>query len=77
MTKQEPDPATWQISDHSAADHLARIFDFSGAVSRLSSIAGGADAYTYAPTRDSLLEYKAPEWYLDAKLGIWAHWIWV
>jgi alpha-L-fucosidase len=28
----------------------------------------------YRPTWDSLLEYEAPEWYLDAKLAIWAHW---
>src|SRR3569832_2031476 len=25
-------------------------------------------------TRDSLLEWQAPEWYRDAKFGIWAHW---
>jgi alpha-L-fucosidase len=28
----------------------------------------------YKPTWDSLLEYEAPEWFLDAKLAIWAHW---
>jgi len=28
----------------------------------------------YKPTWESLLEYEAPEWYLDAKLAIWAHW---
>ncbi len=28
----------------------------------------------FKPTWDSLLEYEAPEWYLDAKLAIWAHW---
>src|ERR1035438_7009819 len=28
----------------------------------------------YKPTWDSLLEYDAPEWYRDAKFGIWAHW---
>ena len=28
----------------------------------------------YQPTWDSLLEYEAPEWYQDAKFGIWAHW---
>lgn len=28
----------------------------------------------YKATWDSLLEYEAPEWYLDAKLAIWAHW---
>jgi alpha-L-fucosidase len=28
----------------------------------------------YKPTWDSLSEYEAPEWYRDAKFGIWAHW---
>ncbi len=28
----------------------------------------------YKPTWDSLLEYDAPDWYRDAKFGIWAHW---
>ncbi|MFZ0690724.1 MAG: alpha-L-fucosidase [Acidobacteriaceae bacterium] len=28
----------------------------------------------YKPTWDSLLQYEAPEWYRDAKFGIWAHW---
>jgi alpha-L-fucosidase len=28
----------------------------------------------YRPTWDSLLQYEAPEWYQDAKFGIWAHW---
>lgn len=28
----------------------------------------------YAPTWDSLGEYEVPEWFRDAKFGIWAHW---
>lgn len=28
----------------------------------------------YRPTWDSLLQYEAPEWFLDAKLAIWNHW---
>ena len=28
----------------------------------------------YKPAWDSLLQYEAPEWYQDAKFGIWAHW---
>jgi alpha-L-fucosidase len=28
----------------------------------------------YKPTWDSLLQYETPEWYRDAKFGIWAHW---
>lgn len=28
----------------------------------------------YKPVWDSLMQYEAPEWYQDAKFGIWAHW---
>ncbi|MDQ5980452.1 MAG: alpha-L-fucosidase [Verrucomicrobiota bacterium] len=28
----------------------------------------------FAPTWDSLRGYEAPEWFRDAKFGIWAHW---
>ena len=28
----------------------------------------------YEPTWDSLQQYDTPEWYRDAKFGIWAHW---
>lgn len=35
-----------------------------------------ADAWAgpYKPTVESLRHYKAPEWYQDAKFGVWAHW---
>jgi len=28
----------------------------------------------FAGTRESLRSYRAPEWFRDAKLGLWAHW---
>jgi len=28
----------------------------------------------YKPNWESLLQYETPEWYQDAKFGIWAHW---
>src|SRR6187399_2022981 len=28
----------------------------------------------FQPTMDSLKAYKCPEWFRDAKFGIWAHW---
>ena len=31
-------------------------------------------AATYEPTQVSLRNYTAPEWYQDAKFGVWAHW---
>lgn len=37
-------------------------------------IAGLAGEGPYKATWDSLQQYEAPEWYQDAKFGIWAHW---
>ena len=28
----------------------------------------------FKPTWESLQQYKTPEWYRDAKFGMWAHW---
>jgi len=33
----------------------------------------GADG-SFAPTRKSLQGYRIPEWFRDAKFGIWSHW---
>ncbi len=33
-----------------------------------------AEAQRYEPTQESLKNYQAPEWYQDAKFGVWAHW---
>uniref|UniRef100_E6PYP6 alpha-L-fucosidase n=1 Tax=mine drainage metagenome TaxID=410659 RepID=E6PYP6_9ZZZZ len=39
-----------------------------------SPIAGLSGDGPYKPTWDSLMDYEAPEWYQDAKFGMWAHW---
>ena len=39
-----------------------------------SPIPGLAGEGPYKGTWDSLQQYDAPEWYRDAKFGIWAHW---
>lgn len=31
-------------------------------------------AVRFQPTWDSLAQYQCPDWYRDAKFGIWAHW---
>jgi alpha-L-fucosidase len=31
-------------------------------------------AHTFEPTWESLRTYQCPDWFRDAKLGIWAHW---
>ena len=37
-------------------------------------IAGLAGQGPFQPTWDSLLQYQFPDWYRDAKFGIWNHW---
>jgi alpha-L-fucosidase len=37
-------------------------------------VAGLAGQGPFEPTWDSLLQYECPEWYRDAKFGIWNHW---
>ena len=37
-------------------------------------IAGLAGEGPFQPTWDSLEQYECPEWYRDAKFGIWNHW---
>ncbi len=43
-------------------------------VPMIAPLSGLAGEGPYHPTWDSLLQYDAPEWYRDAKFGIWAHW---
>jgi len=38
------------------------------------SIPGLAGEGPFKPEWDSLLNYEVPDWYRDAKFGIWAHW---
>jgi alpha-L-fucosidase len=40
----------------------------------VSPIPGLAGNGPYQPTWESLLQYECPEWYRDAKFGIWNHW---
>ena len=68
------DAATWKPSGWGDSPKLPGISD-RGTVcpcSRPSPVWPEPDPY--APNWDSLLQYDAPEWYRDAKFGIWAHW---
>lgn len=43
-----------------------------------SAVSAGASTFAkdgpFAPTWESLAAYQTPEWFRDAKFGIWAHW---
>ncbi len=69
------DEATWQPP---AWDYNPTPLSIAGGmwdhVPLESPIPNLAGEGPYKPEWDSLLEYDAPEWYQDAKFGIWAHW---
>ncbi len=54
----------------SAASAAAAFAVRSGALPAADRIAPGPFAGSY----DSLKQYRTPEWFRDAKFGIWAHW---
>ncbi len=43
------------------------------ALSRIAR-AQGASTGSFEPTRSSLRSYEVPQWFRDAKFGIWSHW---
>ena len=74
IVTQKLDPATSQVGGWGAPEKLPGIADSWDGVPMKSPIPGLAGTGPYAPTWDSLMQYEAPEWYQDAKFGIWAHW---
>jgi len=69
------DEAAWQPP---AYDYNPKPVSLAGGMwnnvpleSPIPDLAGGGP---FKPAWDSLLEYEAPDWYRDAKFGIWAHW---
>jgi alpha-L-fucosidase len=53
-----------------AAAGFAGVPLLRGQSAKVPAIASGP----FLGTRDSLDKYRAPEWFRDAKFGIWAHW---
>jgi alpha-L-fucosidase len=44
------------------------------ALSKFARSQHAAPSSPFLPTRESLQAYKIPDWFRDAKFGIWAHW---
>lgn len=53
-----------------ALAHTALAQGPANAFAQQTTIAAGP----FQPTYESLKQYKTPEWFRDAKFGIWAHW---
>ena len=68
------DEATWHPTGYGHAPALPIPGGSWDGVPMNSPIADLSGDGPYQPTWDSLLQYETPEWYRDAKFGIWAHW---
>ncbi len=74
IVREKLDAANWKPSNWGDPPKLPGVADSWDGVSMDAPIPGLAGTGPYVPTWDSLLQYEAPEWYKDAKFGIWAHW---
>ncbi len=68
------DDATWKATEWGSPSDLPIAGPSWDGVPLASPIPDLAGSGPYKPTWDSLQQYDAPEWYQDAKFGIWAHW---
>jgi alpha-L-fucosidase len=72
LRDQEWKPTGWgNLRDRLALPIPGGSWDGVPMISPIPDLAGDGP---YKPTWESLLQYECPEWYRDAKFGIWAHW---
>ncbi len=74
IVEEKLDNATWKATAWGSAEVLPVPGGSWDGVPMESPIADLSGRGPFKPTWDSLLQYDAPEWYQDAKFGIWAHW---
>jgi alpha-L-fucosidase len=74
FVKEKLDEATWKPAGWGYPPRLPVPGGSQDGVPMESPIAGLEGDGPYKPTWDSLQQYETPEWYQDAKFGIWAHW---
>ena len=74
IVQERLDDSTWKATAWGSPEALPVPGGSWDGVPMESPIADLAGRGPFKPTWDSLLQYDAPEWYQDAKFGIWAHW---
>lgn len=74
IVKARLDHTSWKPTEWGRPPELPVAGGSWDGVPMVSPITGLAGDGPYQPSWDSLLQYDAPEWYQDAKFGIWAHW---
>jgi alpha-L-fucosidase len=74
FAKDNLDESSWKSTEWGYPPELPIPGGSWDGVPMNSPIPGLGGEGPFKPTWDSLLQYDAPEWYQDAKFGIWAHW---
>ena len=74
IVAQRLDEATWRPSGWGHPAELPVPGGSWDGVPMRAPLPGLSGIGPYEPTWDSLLQYECPEWYRDAKFGIWNHW---
>ena len=74
IVSEQLDDHDWKPTDWGSPPELpvpGSSWDGVPLISPIPSLAGEGP---FKPTWESLLQYECPEWYRDAKFGIWNHW---
>jgi alpha-L-fucosidase len=74
IVEEKLDEANWEPTGWGKPPELPVPGGSWDGVPMIAPVAGLSGDGPYKPVWDSLLQYEAPEWYRDAKFGIWAHW---
>jgi alpha-L-fucosidase len=74
IVEQKLDEASWKPSAWGDNPELPVPGGSWDGVPMVAPVSGLSGEGPYQPTWDSMLQYEVPDWYRDAKFGIWAHW---
>ena len=75
IVQERLDPASWKLSDDFwGPSKLPTPMPTWDGVPMQAPVPGLAGQGPFQPTWESLGQYECPEWYRDAKFGIWNHW---
>ncbi len=74
IVEQKLDEASWKPSAWGDNPQLPVPGGSWDGVPMVAPVSGLSGEGPYQPTWDSMLQYEVPDWYRDAKFGIWAHW---
>ena len=74
IVQQNLDEASWKPTGWGNPPALPVPGGSWDGVPMIAPVSGLNGEGPYEPTWDSLQQYDVPEWYRDAKFGIWAHW---